>query len=529
MIPSGSESQLRPGSLTRLGAGELARLLGGGEVSAVEVIEAHIRRIEEVQPRLNAVVVPLFDRARAEAMAADAARARGEPLGPLHGVPFTVKEMFDVAGTPTTLGLTDWRDRIAAADAPLVRRLRGAGAILLGKTNVPQLGMIHETDNPLYGRTNNPANPDRATGGSTGGEAAVIAAGGSPLGLGTDAGGSIRQPCHWCGIHGLKPTAGRLPLRGLPLFPNCWPGWLQPGPMARSVADLHMALRVLNAPGTGPDEVAPPVPLGDPGAVGVSSLRVGFYVDDGRFTPGPAVRRAVHEAAVVLRDLGAVVEEFRPPDVAEAVRVYCGLFFADGLACVHRWLGKGKRDWRIQFLLTGAAVPTWLRPVLAWMLKQAGRRHEADFFRLVRRRTLSLAGYWELVEAQDAYRARFLAALDEKRLDVLLCPPNGLPAPPHGSLVPTYTSSYTQLYNVLGMPAGVVAATRVRPGEESDRPASRDPIEQASRAVEVGSTGLPVGVQVVARHWREDVALAVMAALEGHFRRQADYLLPTAR
>jgi fatty acid amide hydrolase len=521
-------SELQPGSLTSLGAGELARRLADGAVSAVEVVEAHIRRIQETHPALNAVVVPLFDRARTEAKAADAARAGGEPLGPLHGVPFTVKEMFDVAGTPTTLGLTTWRDRVAAADAPPVRRLRQAGAVLLGKTNVPQLGMIHETDNPLYGRTNNPANPERTTGGSTGGEAAVIAAGGSPLGLGTDAGGSIRQPCHWCGIHGLKPTAGRLTLRGLPLFPNCWPGWLQPGPMARSVADLYLALRVLTAPGSGSDEVGPPVPLGDPGAVAVEGLRVGFYVDDGRFTPGPAVRRAVHEAAAVLRQLGATVEEFRPPDVAEAVRVYYGLFLADGLACVRRWLGKGKRDGRIRFLLTGAAVPTWLRPVLAWMLEQAGRRHEADYFRLVRRRTLSLAGYWELVEAQDAYRARFLAAMDEKRLDVILCPPNGLPAPPHGSLVPNYTSNCTQLYNVVGMPAGVVAATRVRPGEESDRPASRDPIEQAARAVELGSAGLPVGVQVAARHWREDVALAVMAALEGHFWKQADYPLGRA-
>jgi fatty acid amide hydrolase len=512
-----------PGSLTRLGAGELARLLAGGEVSAVEVVEAHIRCIEEVQPYLNAVVVPLFDRARAEAKAADAVRARGETVGPLHGVPFTVKEMFDVAGTPTTLGLTTWRDRLAIADAPLVDRLRRAGAILLGKTNVPQLGMMHETDNPLYGRTNNPANLERTTGGSTGGEAAVIAAGGSPLGLGTDAGGSIRQPAHWCGIHGLKPTAGRLTLRGLPVFPNCWPDWLQPGPMARSVADLHLALGVLNAPGPGPDEVIPLVPLGEPGSVALSSLRVGFYADDGRFTPGPALRRAVHEAAAVLRGLGATVEEFRPPEVAEAMRVYYGLVFADGLACMRRWLGNGRRDGRIQFLLTGAAVPTWLRPVLAWMLNRAGRRHEADFFRLVRRRTLSLAGYWELVEAQEAYRARFLATLEDRRLDVLLCPPNGLPAPPHGSLVPTYTSSYTQLYNVLGMPAGVVAATRVRPGEESDRPASRDPVERAARGVELGSTGLPVGVQVVARHWREDVALAVMAALEEQFRTQPDY------
>src|SRR5262249_3352972 len=157
--------------------------------------------------------------------------------------------------------------------------------------------------------------------GSTGGEGALIAAGGSPLGLGTDAGGSIRQPCHWCGIHGLKPTAGRLTLRGVPLFPNCWPGWLQPGPMARSVSDLYLALRVLTAPGPEPaDPTIPPVSLGDPAAVSLSSLRIGYYADDGRFTPGPAVRRAVHEAVAVLRRLGATVEEFHPPEVAEAIR-----------------------------------------------------------------------------------------------------------------------------------------------------------------------------------------------------------------
>jgi fatty acid amide hydrolase len=241
--------------ITGMGAAEIARRIAVGDLSCRQVVEAHIRRIEAVNPPLGALAVPLFDRARDEALAADVARDRGVPLGPLHGVPLTVKEFFAAAGTATTLGIPGWARRVASADSPLVARLRRAGAILLSKSNVPQLGLMIETDNPLYGRTNNPWNPSRSVGGSTGGEAALIAAGGSPLGLGSDGGGSIRQPCHCCGIHGLKPTGGRLTIVGLtgpahyPDFPR---EWVQPGPMARRVEDLALAMAVLVAPGPEP-------------------------------------------------------------------------------------------------------------------------------------------------------------------------------------------------------------------------------------------------------------------------------------
>jgi fatty acid amide hydrolase len=515
--------------ITALGAAEIARRVAVSAVSCCEVVEAHIRRIQAVNPRLNALVVPLFDRARAEARTADAACARGEPLGRLHGVPFSVKDFFEAAGTPSTLGIPSRVGRRAAADSPLVARLRRAGGILLGKTNVPQVGLMIETDNPLYGRTNNPWDLGRTPGGSTGGEAALIAAGGSPLGLGSDGGGSVRQPCHCCGIHGLKPTGGRLTTLGsyggLP-FPTIPSRWMQPAPMARRVEDLALVMSILATPNPSFDHLDPlvaPVPWHDPAALAIAGLRVGFYTDDGHFPASPALRRAVEESAQALRGLGAAVEPFSPPEVGEAIRIYTAHLYVDGLDFVRPWVRGGLVDWRTRTILRTFLVPGIFRHPLAWALEQAGQRWAARIYRDVPRRRSSLAAFWRLVDQEDAYRTRFLNALDGQELDALICPPSAVPAVRHGGFLAGPSVSYTLLYNVLGMPAGVVAATRVRPGEESDRPFSRDVVERAARAAEADSAGLPVGVQVAARHWREDVVLAVMAALEGHFAGRPDY------
>lgn len=517
-----------PAELNARTATEIAAIVASGEVSAVEVVEAHIRRLERMNPRLNAVVVRFFEEARREARAADAARSRGEALGPLHGVPFTVKEMFDVAGSPTTAGLTDRATRRAPADAPVVTSLRRAGGILLGKTNVPQLGAAFESDNPLYGETRNPHRETRAPGGSSGGEAAVIAACGSPLGLGSDGGGSIRQPAHACGISGLKPTSFRLPMAGHFYLPNWLPHWIQPGPMARRVDDLVLAMRVLvgSSGRRAPDPATPPVPFAEPSRNAVAGLRVGFYVDDGFFRAAPALRRAVEDAATALRSAGVEVEEFRPPDVEEALAIFFGLFLSDGLAALRKVSAGSERDWRIGRLLLGAAVPTPLRRPAAWFLDRLGRRYEARMTRWVPRRALAVDGYWRLEERQNDYRRRFLAALDERGLDALICPPNALPASTHGCFYTAFAGSYTMLYNLLGMPAGVVAATRVRPGEESDREVTRDPVVREARDIEEGSTGLPVGVQVVARHWREDLVLVLMKVLEEAFLATGEFPRP---
>ena len=508
-------------------ASELARLIRGGEVSAKEVVESHIRRIKEVDDRLNAVVFRRFDQALAEAAAADEARARGDSIGPPHGVPVTIKDQFLVTGMPTTFGLPGRASHRANADGPLVGRLRRAGAIVLGKTNVSQLLFYHESDNPLYGRTNNPWNLDRTPGGSSGGEAAIVAAGGSALGLGSDLGGSIRVPAHFCGIAGLKPTSGRLTLLDTPagIFFAQNVIVYQPGTLARTVDDLALAMSVLAAPG---QEDFDPTIEGrtwpDSTVLEVAALRVGLYEDDGWFRPSPAVRRAVRDTGVVLEACGARVEPFRPPDVGEALRLFIAVLSADGLQTFHKALRGQPVDPRLKAFLAVSKIPRPIRPVVAAAMIAAGRPHAGLAVRAGgpwgEHRLRALAGEVE------GYRARFLASLDAARLDVLVCPPHALPALTHGTgddLTAITAGSYATLFNVLGLPAGVMPATHVRAGEESDRVSSRNVPNQLALGVERGSVGLPVGVQVVARPWREDVVLSVMAAVEGACRSEADY------
>lgn len=446
------------------GAQELLGRLATRELSAREAVEWHVRRIEEVNPRLNAVVVPLFDEALRAAEGADRARVRGDELGPLHGLPVTIKESFHVAGTAATAGVRALAGRESPGDAPLVARLRGAGAIVLGKTNLAQLIWFNEADNPIYGRTSNPWNRGRAPGGSSGGEGAIVAAGGSPLGVGTDSGGSVRFPAHCCGVHALKPTSGCLPAAGSVdelILAGQSEVQNSAGLLARNVDDLRLALDVL----AGPVEPAP-----------IAGLGIGVYEHDGTFTASPAICRAVRKAAAALAERGARVREFTPPGVAEAIELFETLFRADGGAHLRAVLGESERDPRIERTLAGMRVST----------VDAG--------------------------AIAAYRARFAAALDVSGIQALVCPPLGVPAPTHGTSVELRPcQSYGALFNLLGMPAGTVAASRIRPGEEGVRDVDR------------GSAGLPVGVQVAAPHRREDVVLGVMIALEDAFRDQDGY------
>lgn len=518
-------------SLVDLTAVELATRVGAGEFSAREVVEAHITRIAAVNPRLNALVVPLFDEVRSTATAADLAHGRGESLGPLHGVPVTVKEQFLVAGTPSTYGLESLQGHRARADGPLVRRLRKAGALILGKTNVSQALIYIEADNPVYGRTRNPWDLARSPGGSSGGEAALIAAGGSPLGLGSDMGGSIREPAHFCGICGLKPTSRRLTnldnrdgLYPLGLLDGIVP---QTGPLARSVGDLSLAMSVLAAPGQERfDASVPPVPWRDPASVAVAGLRVAAYTDDGYFGASPAIRRVVQEAAAALRAAGATVEPWAPPEVAEAMRVYFGIFGADGAAALRRAARPHPPVAQLRNIIRLGGIPRPLRLPAAALARLSG---QCRLSRLVRQFGERTAGeYWRLLEDRDRYALRFSRAFAAGGFDALVCPPTSLPALLHGSTVALADfDSHAKLFNLLGWPAGTVPAGRVRPGEETDRPRSRDPVERMAARVEAGSAGLPVGVQVAARPWREDAVLAVMSALEKHFAAQPDY--PAAR
>src|SRR5271166_1417407 len=293
-----------------LSAREIAAQIRSKEISPVEVARAHLDRIERLNPKLNAFVDYRPEAVLAQAREAEKAilRTKKDDLGPLHGVPLSVKSSIDVAGHRSEAGTRLRAGYIASEDAPLVARLRAAGAVILGVTNTPELLMAWETDNLLYGRTNNPWDLSRTAGGSSGGEAAAIAAGLSAGGVGSDGGGSIRVPAHFCGICGLKPTPGRIPATGhFPASAGPFALLGVVGPMARTVADLKLLFEVMQGPDDG-DPSAAPVPIRWPVPDELKSLRIGYFEDDGRTPVTAETRQAVHTAAAAFRRAGFQVE-----------------------------------------------------------------------------------------------------------------------------------------------------------------------------------------------------------------------------
>ena len=448
--------------LWRRTANDLAQLIAAGEVSSLEVVDAHLDRIEEVNGWLNAVTRVLTDEARAAAIDADAAVAAGDGLGPLHGVPCTVKENVDVSGTPTTQGLPAFAELIAPTDAPLVERLRVAGAIPIGRTNLPELGLRISTDNPLHGLTRNPWHPGRTAGGSSGGEGSAIASGMSPLGLGNDIGGSVRNPAFCCGIASIKPTHGRLPTYSVfehdqnpPLASQVM---LTDGPMARSVADLRTAMEVLH--GRDPrDPRSVTVPLDGPD----TQRRVAIVHSVPGANCHPSVIDGVWRAASALADVGWEVVESTPPEMERCSDVWAYLLAAD-----------------VEVLMETA------RPILseelATMLDDLAGRYAPALMapHLVHSETVRLAREWALFFVDHP---------------VVLMPTWTEPPFEHGvDLDDDATVALAELLrcitppNLLGIP---------------------------SVAVPVGvSDGLPQGVQCIADRWRDDLALAAAADLE---------------
>lgn len=450
--------------ITRISAAGLAKAIRARRVSAEEAVDAYLKRIENINPALNAVVQIRADEARAEARRADGALARGDATGPLHGVPVTVKDSFETTGVISTGGTQGRRRFVPDRDATAVARLREAGAILLGKTNVPELSLAYESDNLVYGRTNNPYDLMRTPGGSSGGEAAIIAAGGSPLGLGSDSAGSIRLPAHFCGIAGIKPTTGLVPATGL--FPPYV--WMMEqlsavGPMARFVEDLMLVLPLL-AGTDWEDPASTPVPPGEPGRVTLGNLRAAFYSDNGIMSPTPETVKAVREAAGALADAGLTVVEDCPEIIGLSHGLIHDLLAADG--------GSG-----INILIQMAGTAD-IHPLTRKLLDSVAPR------------SVSAAEFGGMMFRWRLFRSAMLSYL--KQYDVIICPVCACPAMPHGAAsedpnAPAF--SYAVTYNLTGWPAVVV-----RGGTSPE--------------------GLPIGVQVVARPWREDVALAVARHIE---------------
>ena len=315
----------------------LAAAIRTKRVSSEEVVKAHLQRIEAVNAKLNAVVQMAAERALEEAREADAVLAKGELKGPLHGVPMTIKDSFDTKGVISTGGTKGRAAFVPKKDATVVARLREAGAILLGKTNTPELTLSFETNNLIYGRTNNPYDVNRSSGGSSGGAAAIIAAGGAPFDIGSDFGGSIRLPANWNGIAGIKPSSGRVPRTGhIYPFGGMLDSLQQVGPLARYVDDLALILSII----AGPDWIDPAViemPFGDPKDVDLGKLRVSFHTDNGIATPTPEIIKVVRSAAKAFSDGQIAVDEVRPPGLEQGYDLL-DLYFAELRVAVARLL-----------------------------------------------------------------------------------------------------------------------------------------------------------------------------------------------
>jgi amidase len=447
---------------------QLATAIRAGHVSASEVLEAHLEQIATHNATLNAIITLDAEQARKRAWEADAALARGEVWGPLHGVPFTLKDAHATAGMRTTTGFPGLSDYVPKVDSPVTARLKAAGGILMGKTNVPVMLADYQSTNPIFGSTTNPWNRERTPGGSSGGAAAALASGMTPFEIGTDLSASIRIPAHFCGVFGLKPTEQRVPLTGLiPGLPGPRPIRIMSciGPMARTVEDLALLYSIIAGPDGHDTEVAP-VPVDEMPQLALKDLRIAFAPTFPGIPAAAEIRASIEELAKQLTPLCAAIEEATLPQVD----------FNQELARAGEMIG----------MMTGAFQPD----------------DEA--------RPTTLAQYLEALHIRD----QSILAWEQffEKWDMLLCPPAMVTAFTHcqpgspllldGQEVNYYmTSAHGTMFNYTGHPAVVLPYTLDR-------------------------SGLPIGIQLVGKRWSESRLLAMAKALTevtGAFRRPPGY------
>ncbi len=436
----------------------LAKSIRKGSVSPIEVLQAHLDRIDQINPKLNAIVTLAPD-AMEKAREAEAAVGRGDEVGPLHGVPLTVKDTIETAGLRTTSGSLLRAEFVPASDAPAVARLKAAGAIILGKTNTAEMAMDYNTENPVFGPANNPHDTLMTTGGSSGGEAAAIAACMSPGGIGGDLAPSLRIPAHFCGVVGLKPTVGRVPGE-LQFPPSTGPYSLGAtiGPLARRVSDLQLLFNVL----AGVDTPATSASL--------RGLRVAFYTDDGVAPVTEETRAAVEAAAKALAHAGLNIEETRPPAVERGHELWLKLFSRASVVQL-RNVYSGHEEQGGEFV--------------RWRLATADQMPQP-----------SLDDYISSWLERDRLRSELLAWMEHTPL--IIAPVGATPAYEHGThkvtvgeqTISTFRAfSYSQTFNVFDLPVVVVPA---------------------GRSLE----GLPIGVQIIGRPLAENMVLAAAAIIE---------------
>ncbi len=467
------------------GAFELAARIRAGEVSARAVADAHIARIERVNGVLNAVAAERFAAAQAEADAADALLAAGRSVGPLHGVPFTVKEMISVKGLPQTFGCTTRAGRLAVEDATVVSRMRNAGAIPIAVTNTPEWGFWFETYNLIYGRTSNPYDPTHTPGGSSGGEGALVGSGAVPFGLGSDLGGSIRMPGAFCGVFSHKPSKGLVPLTGhYPVYrsgPDQHAPRINPyvvlGPLARRAGDLLPLLRILAGPDQIDPNIIPDLMLGD-GDLDWTGRKV-FLLKDPHILLAsrtrPEVQDAVQRAAEALERRGAVIEPMDPAFFRDAVDLWLSALRTLEGPSLAGLLGDGKPiSPALELARAATGHARFTVPALLFALLESLDPRSMSRFQK------------RLVDV-SRLRQAFHETLGDA---VLLMPVHPRVAPKHNApLLTPFDFAYTGIFNVLGVPATTAPA-----GLNGD--------------------GLPLAVQIVGGHGADALTINAVCVLE---------------
>lgn len=465
-----------------LPATEIAQLIKDREVKARAVLEAHIAHIKKVNPRLNALVDDRFEEARFEADTADKQCKERSPeeLPPFHGVPCTIKESFQLTDMPNTAGLLSRKSLRSPKDAITVKRLRDAGAIPMGVSNTSELCMWMESNNKVYGRTNNPYDSERIAGGSSGGEGALVGAGASPFGLGSDIGGSIRMPAFFNGVFGHKPTAGMVPVSGQ--FPIPEPEGKHfdcTGPLCRSAKDLMPLLRLLAGP-DGEDESCIDYLLQDPAQVDIASLQVVSVPDNGLFTVSQDLKERQEEVASWFIQQGATVQLKRFHNLRASFDIWSSM------------LGQTSKQNTFRHLLGYNSKRSLLWGSLPGLMKSSPHTLPAVVLALVENLDKHTPKRTKrFVALGQELREELLAAMGTK--GVMLFPSYTRPAPKHNApLLPPLQWVYTAIFNVLGFPV-----TQVPLG--------------------LNQKGLPLGVQVVSSPGQDHLSIAVAIALEEAF------------
>ena len=466
--------------LAYTGAGELAALIRGRRVSAVEVLESYLDRINRYNPILNAIVTIDEERARARAQEADSMLARGETRGPLHGVPITIKDAIETAGLRTTGGYPPLADYIPVKDATVVRRLKDAGAVIIGKTNLPVMSADYRADNPIFGRTNNPWDPGRTPGGSTGGGAAALAAGLTALEIGSDIAASLRNPAHCCGVFALKPTEHRVPLTGhIPELPGMMRGVRHMntiGPLARSVEDLTLALQVIAGP-DGREWEVPPVPLEEPPVKSLREMKLAWMDDFGGVPVSRDTHAALEQLAGELKRHGCRIERRAP----------------EGFDFTLAWEAWG------EILMAERAATAPERALERVSALNAAVDSEIAIYRgMARGVNATMQQYTESLTKRDT----LLGILETffQHWDALLCPVMVGPAIPHVPFGTPVDVDGEQVSYLLA------ATAHTCPFNLTGHPAVVVPLTQSSE-------GLPIGLQIVGRLWGEMALLALAGKL----------------